>query len=358
MADAEPVPVDESTPDQPGSGQPDCPPPPETNGCEPGVDELNCIAEGDAAKSAYHAGFKADLATAKTNYESARQAYAEARRKAAPVVQDLENQITHLLERIRCQIEQKRVWRCLDDAWCEVQRELRCCPEPAGCCATTCEFPTDGLEGKTSAELAVLIADYQARIEEARQCFTKLLGETDRLNAAVDEAKAAVAKLNTDLSGDQATLDLKKCYAEGLVTEWKIGAIWAGFDHVQAYVDCICQALTCWTKGCSAVYVLKGAEAVAKCKDQAKLDRCTKLRTETAAQIQAAYERLCPKPSCDDDGPSEPSEPSDDDDDDDDDCGCHHHHRRHHHKHHHHKHHHHDCDCDDEPPRTPDCGCH
>lgn len=338
MADPDGVSADEPTPEQSGGEPQDCSPPPETSGCEPGVDELNCIAEGDAAKSAYHRGFKADLDKAKADYETARESYADARRKSAPLVADLQNQIKHLLERIRCQIEQKRIWRCLDDAWCEVQRELKCCPQPTGCCIGECEFPIADLDKKSTDELTAVIADYQQQIDAAKKCFADLLGEATRLTDEVEAAKKAVADLNAVLSGDQATLDLKKAYAEALVADWKVDSIWNGFNHVQDYVDCLCQALTCWTKGCSAVYVLVGAQAVAACKDKAKQERCAKLRSETAKQILARYERLCPTKTCEDSDDTE-NEPDEDVPDDFDDCGCHHHHHHHHH------------------PRRRRCGC-
>ncbi len=86
------------------------PPPPETSGCEPGVDDLTCVAAGDKAKAAYHETFAADLAKAKIDYEATRKAYRTEQHDAARIVQGLENEIRHLVERIKCQIEQKRVW--------------------------------------------------------------------------------------------------------------------------------------------------------------------------------------------------------------------------------------------------------
>jgi hypothetical protein len=323
--------------------EPECPPPPpETSGCEPGVDDLSCVAAGDKAKSAYHDTFAEDLAQAKIDYEETRKAYRTEQHDAAPVVQGLENEIRHLVDRIKCQIEQKRVWRCLDDAFCAVRDEIKCCPTQDLCCEDPCEFPLTDIENKTVTELEVLIAEYQKRTDAAKQCFTDLKGEPARLKQRVDEAKTEVASITTDLGGEPATLDLKRLYARALVVQWKIKRVWGAFGQVQKFVDCLCQALTCWTKGCQAVYELSGAKAVAECKEQAKQDRCDTLRNETVEQVLAAYDRICAEPECkdepsdcDDDSDKEPCEDPENGDDcsehhHHDDCGCHHHHHHHH----------------------------
>lgn len=359
MAEPEADQAYQNTPETPPEDptEPVCPPPPpETSGCEPGVDDLKCVAAGDKAKATYSETFEADLAKAKTDYETTRKDYRAAQQEKALIVQDLENQIRHLVERIKCQIEQKRVWKCLDEAFCSVLDELKCCPTPEPCCGEPCEFPLDACEDKSAAELATLIAAYQKRIDEAKTCFNDLLGEPVALRARVDEAKKLVDDLNAALGGDQATLDLKKLYAEAVVAQWKIERVWGSFGQVQKYVDCLCQALTCWTKGCHAVYHLTGAKAVAECQEQAKKDRCDKLRNETAEQVLAAYDRLCAEPPCEDEPREE--KPNGAEDDTDDDCDCH--------KHHHH-HHHHDCGCGcgsgsgghhHHQGGGKDCGCH
>lgn len=341
--------------------QPDCPPPPpETSGCEPGVDDLKCVAAGDRAKAAYHDTFEKDLTQAKIDYETTRKAYRTEQHDGAAIVQGLENEIRHLVERIKCQIEQKRVWRCLDDAFCAVRDELKCCPTAGLCCEDPCEFPLKDIENKTLAELAALIERYQERTDAAKKCFTDLLGEPAALKARVEAAKAEVASVTTALGGDPATIDLKRLYARALVVQWQIEIVWGPFGQVQKFVDCLCQALTCWTQGGHAVYQLTGARAVAECKEQTKKDRCDTLRTETVEQVLAAYDRLCGNSECKDeasDGGGEHHQHDDDEDcedgESDDDCDCH--------KHHHHHHHHH-CDCHHEGGANGrgrrDCGCH
>ena len=346
----EPPPYEQEEPEKPEyPEEPECPPPPETSCCEPGVDDLKCVAAGDKAKAVYNDTFEADLAKAKIDYEATRKAYRTEQHDAAPIVQDLENQIRHLVERIKCQIEQDRVWKCLDKAFCKVLEELKCCPTPKPCCSEDCEFPLDDIEDKSAAELAVLIAEYQKRIDDAKKCFNDLLGEPAALKTRVAEAKNEVAAITTDLGGDQAKLDLKRLYARALVAQWRIKKIWGGFGQVQKFVDCLCQALICWTKGCRAVYDLTGAKAVAECVEQSKKDRCDKLRNETVEQVLATYDRLCAKPECDDEPADEDEDSSDDDDSDDsdDDCDCHKHHHHHRSKHHHHH----------QKGSGKDCGC-
>ena len=146
------------------------PPPGE---CE-GVDDLTCIAAGDKAKSAYNDTFAEDLSTAKIDYEATRTAYRTEQHDDAHWCKISRIEIRHLVERIKCQIEQKRVWKCLDDAFCDVLDELKCCPDEDPCCAKDCEFPLDDIEELSRASSTALITKYQERTDEAKKCFTEL----------------------------------------------------------------------------------------------------------------------------------------------------------------------------------------
>ena len=64
-------------------------------------------------------------------------------------------------------------------------------------------------------------------------------------------------------------------------------------------MQCLCRALSCWTKGSDAVSVLGGVQAVADCERTAATDRCAKLRDNTIEEIITEYERICP-PHCPD----------------------------------------------------------
>jgi hypothetical protein len=354
---------------KPDDKEPDCSSYPPQGDCPSGVSDLECTAKGDEAKAAYNKTFADDLKNAKDAYETTRGEYRKARHDVRLDVEDLRNQIRHLVERIGCQIEQKRVRKCLDDAFCDVLEELKCCPKPGACCTEDCDFPLDEIKDldfeKLSTKdlialierLQVMITEYQARIDKAKKCFEDLKGEPAALKKRVQDAKDAVNEINQMLATtDAATLDLKTAYAKALVWQWKLGRVWGGFKQVQDFVECLCDALTCWTEGCEAVYKLTGVKAIAECKAKARQDRCDTLRNKTVEQILAGYDRRCAKQ--DRDGPSDGTggkhdggEDHDDHDDhdqhgdhdDDDDCGCHHHH--HHHRHHHH--HHRDCGCHD-----------
>jgi hypothetical protein len=336
---AEPTPKqDEPAEPTPSQKEPDCSsfPPPEE--CEPRVDKLTCTAEGDQAKADYYKTFAEAHKKAKTEYETARKDYRTARGEKRLVIEDLTNQIRHLVERIGCQIEQKRVRKCLDDSFKDILKQLECCPSPDPCCMEECEFPLPDFEqDKTSVEeMTALITEYEARIKKARDCFTELISEPTNFRTRVDHAKTSIDAINAALSGDQAKLDLKKIYADALVAQWEIKLVWGRFPQVQDFVDCLCQALTCWTMGCEAVYELTGAKAVAECVEKRKKEYCDKLRKQTTEQILAAYDKHCAKKECedssdDDDNKPDPDDDDDDDDHDDNDCGCHHHHHHHHH---------------------------
>jgi hypothetical protein len=316
----------------------DCPPPPPTaSGCDPQlVEDMACKASGVAAQAAYNATYQALLATARQDYDKTRTEYRSKRHDAMLQVQDMRHQIKHLIERIKCLIEQKRVWRCLDDAYCKIVEELKCCDTATGCCADECEFDVDDVESVDCDQLVQLIADYQRQTDKAKDCFGKLVLEPAALVQRLADAKAAIDAINAALGADPATTDLKKVYVQAIVAKRDIDRIWNGFDQTHDFVDCLCRALTCWTKGCAAVSVLTGAKAVCDCKQKAKAAHCDRLKTNTVDEILAMYDKLCPphddceddvgsdtdhddNSSCDDDG----NEDNDDGDELDvcDECG-------------------------------------
>jgi hypothetical protein len=319
---------------------PDCSSFPQPGGCQNGVDRLACIAKGDKAKADYNETFAEKLQTAKADYALTQEAYRKERDRDRAVVEDLRNQIRHLVERIGCRIAQPRVRRCLDEAMTEVLAELACCPSDGGCCVGDCDFPVEGTDELSVEKLTALITRYQNRIDEAEACFTALKGEPAALAARVEAVKTAVADLTSAEGGDAAVVDLKRLYADALVARWRADTVWGGFEHRHDFVTCLCDALTCWRKGCEAVYQLHGTRAIAECNDKAKEDRCTDLRTKTTDQVLAAYERICGKAGCQEDEQTPPPA------DDDQDCGC----GKHRHDHRGHRH---DCGC-----HHHDCGCH
>ena len=342
--------------DTPTGGSPspdDCGCHPAPDGCDTGlIDDLTCRASGVAAQAAYDATYQEALDTAKADYDTTRKAYRAARQEAAPVAQSLKHELKQLAEKVRCLIKQRRVWKCLDDAFCEVDKQLKCCGGDEGCCVGECDFTLDGADELPLPELLAKIATYQQWTDEAKACFTTLTGEPAALTARVAAVQAQVDAINEALKADPAVTDLKEVYAQVLVAGRDLQRLWGGFDQTQDFVDCLCRALTCWAEGCAAVSALTGIKAVKECKQQAAEARCTRLRTETVEEILTVYERLCgaedcppPEDECTDDDDDDHDhddhdhDDHDHDDDDDHDCGCGHH-----------NHHHRQSGCD--------CGCH
>lgn len=281
--------------------------------CDPKlVDEVACEASGVAAQAAYNSTYAEAMTTAKTDYDTARKDYRAKRHDLALQVQDLKHQIRHLIERIKCLIVQERVWRCLDDAYGEIVEELRCCETPDGCCVDECEYDLEEAGQWDHQELAKRIAKYQEKADAAKKCFDSLVGAPAALQTSFDAAKAEVDAVNTALSADPATTDLKLVYAQALVANRNLERIWGGFERTHDFSDCICRALTCWTKGCAAVSILSGALAVVECKEKAESDRCERLKSNTVHEILAVYDRICSHKPCHEDG--------DHGADDDDEC--------------------------------------
>ena len=306
----------------------------------------NCKADGIKARADYNEEHRQVLETARTQYETARTTYRKNRTDKALQVEDLRHQAKLLVERVRCQIKQKRVVRCLDECFTEICEELDHCQGPHGCEPADCTFD---VTPSTEDDLDARIAEYERRItdltkrrDSAKTRFDRLVNESTALLTRVDAAKARVDKLASDVAGDPALHDLKALYAEGRVIRRLLreAQIWDGFATTKAYLDCLCEALTCWIDASSAVSRLTGRKAVEDCHKKAVDERCTRLTDHTADEVTNLYEQRCGQPDdCD-------PPPSDDDDDcaDDeppspppsDDCGCHHHH--HHHPCHHHDH--------------------
>ncbi len=322
-----------------------CHEPPECADCDPDlIDELKCQAEGTAAQAAYNAASQPALQQARLDYATTRTAYRTSRAAATLEVEELQHKVKQLVERIRCQIKQDDVAQCLEKAFRRICRRLDACGDGGGCCSTgDCTF--DKTCPESYDELVSRIAEYQARLERDKTCFTLLIGEPAALTARVEAVKAEIVAITAALEGDQATLDLKKQYVAALVAQRHLDLVWNGFARTQSFIDCLCRALTCWTKGSDAISVLTGCKAVMDCQEAARQAYCDDLRTKTVDEVLMEYERLCGDDQCGDEREDE-GEPSDDDsghdggsddEDQDDDarCGCEHghKHRRRHHRH-------------------------
>jgi hypothetical protein len=317
--------------------------------CDPDlIDDLACQAAGIQAQADYNTKTQGDLKTASDSYAKTRSAYRTARAKAAVEVQDLRHQVKQYAESIRCKIKQDRVVDCLDQAFERICRRLEECGVGGGCCSTDdCDY--DKTCPDSYAELVSRITEYKDRLEREKSCFNTLIGEATALPLRVAAAKKEISDIDSALTGDQATLDLKRQYAAALVAQrhLKWDMIWNGFRHSQDYIDCLCRALTCWTKANDAISVLTRYQAVMDCQKATREKCCDDLRTKTVDEVLHEYERICcrERRKDDDGGPADkPGDDSDEDDtdtddasDDDDDapCGCDHghEHRRQHHRH-------------------------
>lgn len=290
------------------------------SGCQTDLSDVKCEAEGIAAQAAYNAETQPALLAAETTYAEARKKYREQRCLIYTEVADLKNQAKHQLERARCLIRQEHVVECLEDAWKKVKEELESCAKPPCCGELDCTFSTDtdDLDGQ---QLDNLIADVTKRVEEAKTCFTELAAEPDALSQRLADLKAEIAKINAMLADDPAKVDPKSVWAQARVAHWHAKHFWRDFDKISDYVDCLCAALSCWSKGTQALSVLKRVNAVRDCQEQAADDRCETVRTHTVEEILAWYDKLCPSSDCgcgchDDDKDKRKH---------DKDCGCGHH---------------------------------
>jgi hypothetical protein len=291
--DDQPEPEPEKRPDGPGRTS-------ECEECDPDlIDELKCHAQGIAAQAAYNATIQPDLETARTQYDTTRKAYREARNGVALEVQDLRHQIKHLIERIRCLIKQRRVVECLDEAYEKICRQLDECPRPGGCCAgPDCDFDKSCPEDYR--ELVRRIADYEDHLDKDKACFNSLVGEPAALTARVAAYKADVDAVSAALQADPATTDLKQVYASALVAQRHLKLVWYGFAETRDFIDCLCRALTCWTKAADAVSVLKGGQAIKDCHRDAHAKHCQDLADHTVDEILVEYEHICGHDRCED----------------------------------------------------------
>ncbi|HEY5849060.1 MAG TPA: hypothetical protein VIT42_19935 [Microlunatus sp.] len=331
----------------------DCAPSDDCEGCDPDlINDLACRAEGIAAQAVYNAVEQPPVQQALLDYATAREAYRTARSAAAPEVQELRHQVKQLIERIRCMITQESVVECLDRAYRCICRRLKACGDDGGCCTDEdCEFDTRCPDDY--AELVARIADYQTRLAADKACFATLIAEPAALTQRVADRKAEIEVILADLNGDPATLDLKKAYVSALVAKKHLAQVWNGFASTKDYLDCLCRALTCWTKASEAISILTGHKAVKDCQENARLKRCGDLATNTVEEVLLEYERLCgtdPCPPSDDDhdgdhddgdhdgdhdGDDDGGDGDGDDGDEDCGCGCGHSHSRGHHRHKH-----------------------
>jgi hypothetical protein len=268
------------------------------NGCQSDLSGLKCEAEGIAAQAAYNAETQPALLTAQSTYADARDKYREQRCLIYNEVADLKNQAKHLLERARCLIRQEHVVTCLEDAWDHVKEELETCGDTPPCCTELdCDFSSD-TPLPDDKHLDALITDVAQRVDKAKACFDDLAAEPDALGQRLADLRAEIAKINAKLGDEPAKVDPKQVWAMARVAHWHAKKFWRGFDKIADYVDCLCAALSCWSKGTQALSELKREKAVRDCHRNDADQRCAALRNKTVEEILAWYDKLCPSPDC------------------------------------------------------------
>jgi hypothetical protein len=268
--------------------------------------KVRCQADGIEAQAAFNKEYQPPLDAAQETYAAARNKYRDTRADVACTVRDLRHEISCLIERIRCLIKQDHVVECLDEAFeCVVASLKECdkCKLPP----LDCEFDTDCDDVPLEA-ITHRIVKYEAKLAAAKDRFTWLVSEPERLNDRVVKAQAEVKAVQDALKADPAVTDPKKLYVQAIVAWYHLKHVWGDYHTVTKFIDTLCQALTCWRNGVVAVSQLVRCEAVLKCHRDAKDKECDRLRLQTVDEILVVYERLC-------------GHSPHDDDDDDADCG-------------------------------------
>lgn len=260
-------------------------------GCEPGlINDLKCKPDGIAAQAKANAANQPEVIAAQDTFDKTRRDYRDARQLYSHDVHDLKHEICSLVERIRCKFKQCHVADCIDEAHkCIVERLKKCAEaEPS----LNCKFDTNiGNLGDT--EFQQRKKQYENDLAQAKAHFLKLSNEPADLAKRVADAKAELAKVNTEYAGDPATTDIKEVYAHALVLHGQIKKLWNGFENYTEYADMLCVALVCWTESADAVAILAGQDAVRTCHKNADKKRCEDLAANTVKEILAHYERIC-----------------------------------------------------------------
>lgn len=262
-------------------------------GCDPRVlDELRCEAKGIEAQAAYNAKTKDELDQARTKYDGARAAYSQARSAAAHAVHDLEKQIGSVIEQLKCLVNDDHQTWLLGRAFHRVEERLEQCGHYSGCYfEDDCDFGEEVLECPPD-DIAAAIADIERRVSAAKNAFADLIAEPTNLPTRVTDLRKEVDDIVKKMAEDPRTVDFKQLYAAALVAQWHGLTIWHGFEHANAYVDCLCKTLSCQFQGHTAISKLTRRQAVHACHDEASKARCDHLRTQTADEVMAEYIRL------------------------------------------------------------------
>ncbi len=261
--------------------------------CDPGpLDHLKCRAKGIQAQADYNKARETELDDARKQYDTARSSYNEARRAARPDEEDLGKQLNQMIDQLACLVDEPHKIRLLRRAFGNVLHRLRKCYPSRGCeFDDDCDFDR-AVDDCAPEAVAATIADIERRTAAAKATFTDLIAEPVNAPKRLAKVKTEVAEISTQMASDSRRVNFKELYAAALVARDHLETLWRGFANVNAYVDCLCRALTCQIKGYAAISQLKGEEAVHKCHREQGVVACEKLRDHTTDEVMAEYLRL------------------------------------------------------------------
>lgn len=266
--------------------------PPGSRDCDPGLlDELACEAKGVEATAAYNAAHMEALTKARARYDGARSAYSAASDAASPLLVEGRKQVHKLVEQLECLINDEDTIARLNTSFDRVERRLHACGEQEGCYFRgDCDFD-DEVRNCSHHEVPSRAAAIQRRVTEAEDCFTDLIDEPTKLAARVKKIQDEIADITKITGAPGESPDYRRLYAATLVTRQHLDSVWRGFRDVNAYIDCLCRALTCMLKGHAAIAQLKGRDAVHQCHHDLREKACAHLRDHTVDEVMAEYIR-------------------------------------------------------------------
>jgi hypothetical protein len=267
------------------------------------IEDLACSAKRFQRQADVANESLAQLTEFKTKFGTARNDYQAARDAAQADIAAARTQLKDVLGQLRCRIDDDKE-RCLKDALDKVVDEIRKCAGQPGCCVGECEF--DSTPGSDdAAALSGRIERYRREVKKASDCFESLIAEQAALPVRAKAIRDAVAAIAAEVAAENAAKDWARLYARALIAKWQLRKkqLWRGFPTVNAYVDCLCAALTCALKGWEAIAILEGIKAEMDCKAEAADAACKKKQENILDEVMREYVCLCP--------------PDDDDDDDD-----------------------------------------
>jgi hypothetical protein len=245
----------------------------------------------------------AQLTEFKTKFGTARNDYQAARDAAQADIAAARTQLKDVLGQLRCRLDD-HTEECLKDARDKVVDQIRECAGEPGCCVGECEFDSSPGDDDAAA-LSGRIERYRREVKKASECFKSLIAEQAALPVRAKALRDAVAAIAAEVAAENPAKDWARLYARALVARWQLRKeqLWQGFPTVNAYVDCLCAALTCALKGWEAIAILEGTKAEMDCKAEAADAACKKKQENIVDEVMREYVCLCP--------------PDDDDDDDD-----------------------------------------